>query len=400
MTNWIPEQTVVTYDPMSPWLNSTEIPLAILNASDPRNFQPRGGEGGGYQPYYWGAEKLEKFRAWYFSGHGYLASIICVLGIIANGVNIIVLTRKNMISATNTILTALAVADGLTMMAYLPFAILYYWASDDHSRGVAEFFLFYIYFSVLAHSISIWLTVTLAVFRYLFIGYPRHGQILCSIERAKLSVVLVFFANLFVCIPNFIGHHVRHEIDPERNISVYVATTRDSPRIYAVISRINFWVISALVKLLPCLLLIIASILLVRCMQDAEKRRKNLRKKARPNSKDSDSRDRKTNRTTRMLLTVVILFVICELPQGIVGIFVGILGTQFERDIYYPLGDVFDIIALVNNGINFILYCTMSKQFRDTFVLLFIKPLHVGGSRRGRFILVPNHTNTTQCTDV
>ncbi|XP_064642577.1 G-protein coupled receptor dmsr-1-like [Lineus longissimus] len=397
MTNWIPEQTVVTYDPMSPWLNSTELPFSIINASDPRNIQQQEGY---RRYYYWGAENLEKFRLWYFNGHGYLASIICVLGIIANGVNIIVLTRKNMMSATNMILTAMAVADGLTMMAYLPFAILYYWASDDQSRGTAEFFLFYIYFSVLAHSISIWLTVTLAVFRYLFIRYPRRGVILCSIERAKLSVVLVFFANLFVCIPNFIGHHVKHHFDPERNVSTYQASTRDSPRVYAVISRINFWVISSLVKLLPCFLLIIASILLVRCMQEAEKRRKNLRKKSRPNCKDSDSRDRKTNRTTRMLLAVVVLFVICELPQGIVGIFVGILGAQFERDVYYPLGELFDIIALVNNGINFILYCTMSKQFRETFVLLFIKPLHVGHSRRGQFILVPNHNSNTQCTDV
>lgn len=30
-----------------------------------------------------------------------------------------------------------------------------------------------------------------------------------------------------------------------------------------------------------------------------------------------------------------------------------------------------DILALVNSAINFILYCTMSRQFRSTFSLLF-----------------------------
>jgi hypothetical protein len=31
------------------------------------------------------------------------------------------------------------------------------------------------------------------------------------------------------------------------------------------------------------------------------------------------------------------------------------------------LGDTFDILALINNSINFLLYCLMSRAFRDTF---------------------------------
>lgn len=34
-------------------------------------------------------------------------------------------------------------------------------------------------------------------------------------------------------------------------------------------------------------------------------------------------------------------------------------------------GDLIDILALINSGINFILYCSMSLQFRKTFILLF-----------------------------
>src|SRR5690349_21160946 len=43
------------------------------------------------------------------------------------------------------------------------------------------------------------------------------------------------------------------------------------------------------------------------------------------------------------------------------------------------LGDLMDILALINSGINFILYCSMSKQFRDHFARLFI-PYRSGGS--------------------
>lgn len=34
-------------------------------------------------------------------------------------------------------------------------------------------------------------------------------------------------------------------------------------------------------------------------------------------------------------------------------------------------GDFLDILALTNSGINFILYCSMSRQFRKTFIVLF-----------------------------
>jgi len=54
-------------------------------------------------------------------------------------------------------------------------------------------------------------------------------------------------------------------------------------------------------------------------------------------------RQRATNRTTRMLLAIVILFLITELPQGVVMILSGV-STQFTAGIYLNLGDLFDML--------------------------------------------------------
>jgi hypothetical protein len=35
--------------------------------------------------------------------------------------------------------------------------------------------------------------------------------------------------------------------------------------------------------------------------------------------------------------------------------------------VYIPLGDVFDMLALINCVVNFALYCTMSSKFRNKF---------------------------------
>jgi len=54
----------------------------------------------------------------------------------------------------------------------------------------------------------------------------------------------------------------------------------------------------------------------------------------------------------------------------VVNLLNGLL-DHFVDEVYASLGDLLDILALINNGVNFFLYCTMSKQFRDTFVHLF-----------------------------
>ena len=57
--------------------------------------------------------------------------------------------------------------------------------------------------------------------------------------------------------------------------------------------------------------------------------------------------------------------------QGILGVLAGLLGNQFFVECYTPLGEVMDMLALINCMVNFILYCTMSRQFRITFSKIF-----------------------------
>ena len=76
------------------------------------------------------------------------------------------------------------------------------------------------------------------------------------------------------------------------------------------------------------------------------------------------------NRTTAMLVAVVLTFVATELPPGVIALWSGFDSKIFD-DIYVPLGDVWDILVLVNSSVNFVLYCTMSRHFRRTFNKMF-----------------------------
>ena len=132
---------------------------------------------------------VQLFFCWYRQFHGHVAVAVCVLGIVANSVNIVVLTRPSMRSPINYILTGLAVSDGLTMTAYVPFAMLFYvlygveFSVQRNTLSAAYFLLFYARFSVVVHTASIWLTVVLATFRYVIIRsvtwYSRCSESHC-----------------------------------------------------------------------------------------------------------------------------------------------------------------------------------------------------------------------------
>lgn len=348
------------------------------------------------------ASELRDFHDWYKDYHGYLAVAVCLLGCVANVFNIIVLSQKNMSSSTNCILTGLAISDGLTMLAYLPFALRFYvlygteMTPERNSLPAVRFLLFYACFSVVVHTVSIWLTVTLATFRYVLIKHPSAAARLCTVERAKTVVLLVYAVSVFVCVPNFTTINVQRDVFRVFTVALNDTTAADGGEtvLWTVrfkqttnaerfVNSLNFWIQATLVKLLPCVVLTFLSVLLVRTMRRADARRLTLRLSsvrssiAHRGSCSSSNRDRETiprmrltNRTTRMLLVVVILFLVTEFPQGIVNLLSGIF-HDFVEEVYLNLGDLIDILALTNNGINFILYCTMSKQFRDSFAQVF-----------------------------
>ncbi|KAJ8883255.1 hypothetical protein PR048_015097 [Dryococelus australis] len=79
----------------------------------------------------------------------------------------------------------------------------------------------------------------------------------------------------------------------------------------------------------------------------------------------------RSHRTIRMLVAVMLLFLLTELPQGVLGLLSGILGRCFFHNCYHRFGELMDILALLNGAINFLLYCLMSRQFRAAFRQLF-----------------------------
>lgn len=307
---------------------------------------------------------LTEFSKNYKHVHGYLSVFVCVFGSITNILNLCVLTTKEMRSPTNLILTGLAAADLLVMLEYIPYV--------SHSRldpqpkqssnylsyEWAIFIFGHALFTLTAHFISCCLTVTLAVWRYLFITYPQKSKIWCTVKTTVTTITIIYIACTLLCLPVFYSLEI-HEYGKNdngtlkpieqlvnySNDSLYVVLVNDEWRM------ISFWIYGCIMKLLPCILLTILSERLISALFRAKERRKNLlSKKAIPlvetkrNSKHSkkpsaaDSADNQTDRTTKMLVAVLLLFLITEFPQAILGLLSVIIGVEFEKQCYQTLG--------------------------------------------------------------
>ncbi|XP_069112217.1 G-protein coupled receptor dmsr-1-like [Argopecten irradians] len=319
---------------------------------------------------------LLAFSHWFSGVHGYASIIVCAFGICTNIFNITILTRRDMRTATNLFLCGLAFSDILTMAPYMPFAIHFYCIHDPdevspekYSEGWATFLLITVNLAATTHTISIWLGVSLSVFRFMQMRTPLRGPQAKqrSLQHVKAVTILVYIISTIAMVPNYLTNKIeRHDYG---NTSLYglrdlkLATNETEPIVFA-----NVISYAILAKLVPCALMVIfGGSLLYSVGIKGKKRRRRL-----SSTNSNCKREVRQSKTTRMLLVVMILFLVTEFPQGIL-ILASALVSGFYDNVYMPLGDLMDFIALVNNAINFVLYCIMSQQFRQRFIDMYLK---------------------------
>jgi len=345
---------------------------------------------------------LQRFNFIYGRYHGFLSVIVCVIGIISSVFIVAVLTRRHMVSSTNYMLTALAVCDTLKMIVYVPFAVQYYCRYGVHpsatrdSLAWARFCLVYANVSVVAHTSSIWIAVALSAYRYSVVrrstdSRATSGSSAGEIRTSRFIVGVVCFSSFIALLPNYLTLTISEQLDFRSNRTMFLVMStfdlKDASDFDHVVGQLNFWVQALIVKLVPCVLMLVFGWLLVTTVRRHSLNRKQLRQTCnRGVGKEKTGRKSLGSavtcvsggisalprtgsggpRTTAMLVSVIVLFLITELPHGVLTLVCGVHREYFDT-LYSPLGDLMDMVALVNNAINFVLYCTMSRQFRMTF---------------------------------
>ncbi|VIO98476.1 Uncharacterized protein BM_BM6043 [Brugia malayi] len=325
---------------------------------------------------------LEAFQRTYSPVHGFICIVICTFSIGTNLIHILVLTRPNMrCSAVNCVLTMVAICDMGTMGSYFIYICHFVLFKDTtcvliYSYLWMRYLLCHMVLSITLHTTSLWLIVAMAFIRQMTL---RNAILNSNWQKPQMAwrvCTLIYFCVFILCIPTFLMYdvvevgdwhpapHCSHSFPPNYTAKYY--TFHMSPSAMANGCRFfkwNLWMSGIIFKVVPCILLLYFSSSLILTLHQTTRKRKLILKYNSTKIRGVT----KSDRTSALLLAIVLVFLIAEMPQGIIAIMNAIYTTHVHIYIYFNLGDILDLLSLLNSSITFVLYCLMSSRYRDTF---------------------------------
>lgn len=373
--------------------------------------------------------------------YGWVMPFLMLVTFVSNTLIIIVLSKSSMRSPTNTVLLSMAVCDLLSILLPCPWYI-YFYMFDGHMDvdwSLGSCYLYELSMETtpqIFHTASNWLTLTLAVQRYIFVCHPSSAKELCTVRSARHVVAGVMAGAVVHMIPRM----------TDRQYFISSMDTSDGSQHLCFVSLafvhehigidryffVFFWFRVIFVHLIPCTSLVILNYHLCVALRRAEQRRKRLLSKKMKKKSESSlhpgppaveaeprsligegeaeplalartaSRDRETwnneakrrgsfhviregrkrkwnldsHNTTLMLVIVIGLFLMTEIPLLVITI-LHTLDNCFQLNLMdYNVAQklvlIINVLICASYPFNFAIYCGMSKQFRNTFSKIFL----------------------------
>lgn len=363
------------------------------------------------------SSSLTVFSTNYKNFHSPLVVVICLFGVVCNVANVIVLTKPKMrTSPTNVILTGLSLAQICLLINYLCYTIYGVWDADECNESTKSYrwliyLLLNVNLNVLFHTIGLVHTSLIAVFRYIAVAFAATHSHWVTVRRAKQAVVATYAFVPLACATFYFNSQIVEKclssnctsanvgVDPRplticnntsTGVVLYELAFTDNVELLAY----NFWMLATVCKLLPCFCLVVLSALLLVELHKVQQRRRRLHRQS---STTTIGDDQQHQRITIMLIVVVLLFVFVEMPQGIFNLLSAVGGFESIRSIHEKLADFFDMLTVSYSSVNFVLYCTMSSQFRQSFGEIFFcsfctlkwKSRRKNQAKRSRAVYIP-----------
>uniref|UniRef100_A0A0K0FBS5 G-protein coupled receptor (inferred by orthology to a D. melanogaster protein) n=1 Tax=Strongyloides venezuelensis TaxID=75913 RepID=A0A0K0FBS5_STRVS len=350
--------------------------------------------------------------------YGYLLPVLVSITTVTNSFIIIVLSQKHLRTPTNYVLFSMALSDMLIGLSSLPWFLYYYTFKGykiDEVYGLSPFWCsVYPYISTYIPTIfrtcANWLAVYLAVQRYVYVCVPASVHRYCTPRTTKIIIITIFTVSFISVLPEmFALFYVTRKEEGDR-FGCYLKYSYWVMHIFGIqLYHITTCTFKAFcVSAIPCVLLMIFTCKLAKTIKKAENRKRSWTTSAAiqsnfisctqgdrenptltTNSRLSSANmpistgsflsgsNRSLYATNRMLLVVCIVFLILEVPAAVIYI----LHFLTAADIIPAPGQTYhllnilliirNILVILTSPIQFIIYCSMSEQFRLTVRQLF-----------------------------
>ncbi|KAK6765882.1 hypothetical protein RB195_025666 [Necator americanus] len=320
--------------------------------------------------------------------YGLAAPAIILVTLVTNSFIVVVLSNKNLRTPTNHILLSMAITELMTGLSSCPWFLYYYTFGglyDDQKYGLSDFWCkthpyFAVHLPTIFHTAAIWLTVYLAIQRYIYVCLPSLVVRFCTPKKTRHIII-------YICICAFVSE--LPILLTQYSVSVKISNTTRScfhknVDIIDKVVGVDSWKAMLLclravfVHILPCALLIIFTACLFKTVNEADRKRsvhQILCRKAQTTSGCLSS-NRLMHATTRMLLVVIAIFLLIEIPVALIFIMhlLVVFYRLLDMNDYKTVNNLLIIrnfLIILTYPLNFAIYFGMSSSFKLQFRQLF-----------------------------
>ncbi|XP_068081537.1 FMRFamide receptor [Anabrus simplex] len=296
-----------------------------------------------------------------FVTNGVLLNVIGIFGILGNIISMIILSRPQMKSSINYLLIWLARCDTVLIIT----SILLFGLPAIYTYTGAMFTYFFKVYphlvpavfpvALIAQTVSVYLTLTVTLERFVAVCHPLQARSLCTYGRARLYVVLIIVFSTLYNLPRF--WEVRRELEysEEYNTTVYIVVPTELRNNHTYISVYIHWLYLVFLYFLPFSCLAVLNTAIYRQVRKANKERQRLSRL-----------QKKEIGLATMLFCVVIVFFLCNilaLVNNVVEAFYCISIDQLVK--------TSNLLITINSSVNFIIYVIFGEKFKRLFLKLF-----------------------------
>lgn len=315
--------------------------------------------------------------------YGYITPIIAIITLVLNSTIIAIIMNKKLRSPTNIILVSIAVFDTLTILCPMPWYIktfaLRSYVEYPSLPWCRVYIVLAAFLPTVFHNTVMWLTVMLAIHRYIGIFRPNLAKRLCNYRSViggilSIFILMTFFhgINLYMEALEPVSV-VGKELVTKSGISYIdtcnVVPARQVASVYTTYTQTYWWCRIAVGQIVPCLILTVFNSILLKQTCKSYKYRSLL---VRGNHSAEIFHLQEVVRTSAMLIIICACALIVEIPLAIIFM-LNILQSYHGVDISFVrvLKTIPNFIMFLFFPINFFVYMSLSSAFRRKLISIF-----------------------------
>ena len=300
-----------------------------------------------------------------------LWSTIVFLGVVGNLlVCFVILSQAKMKTSMNYYLLSLAIADLGVLLIIYPAVLLKYlfplrWLLGKHACH-------YLYPTVeVFHGASIWSITAIAIERYRnIVGAKRYQIKHRSRGRKFVVIVVVWLASFLVAsVPlyPFMNYHpTRETCRPAMPILVFQS--------YSIVLIVVWYALPLVVIAFTYVSInkrVLQSVAFRTSMSEPDDGNQAVLQAASNKGKIDKRISRQSNKTTRILTPLVILFTLTMFPLNAFRVMTLIMAEYWKTSYYNLIRGLIIMFAMINSSANPLVYYITSKEFKGAFKKIF-----------------------------